>query len=474
MSQVGFLEEDNRIFALELQSMQKTHQNLVGLGSFGRAILKASVSEDHVRPDHPLGQVIVERNFRDLEKSQEVEPVSEEAFGETPQTFIPIFPAGPEKEALLQEFDPPLVDPSPQLRTNLLQSQGIPEDTFQDLVIFQKGLRLIFEIKLAYLSEEMNEAFLFLPREPVVSRIEVRDEDTPVVFGENRFGDLGASRLGNPVISESFVDNRPEPMASAAHFPPGFVHVKVRALTNRFENLTDFDPEPLAHPLEGLGQGPFRDLEMGQAPEELLDLIKRETVVILQDHGLNEDMGTQVPVRDLLGGIRGRDHFLTMRAVVTVFLEQSDLGISRNEIFLGVLDHFLRPAQPVVTIGAVVKGLFDHPVNRLGFRPGQALMSGFLPRRFGALRMLGKPESFEKFLSGFTFFFSSQRLLELLVFLIQFEEFFNELLPGLPEPEDFFNQLFFGFLGEEELAVCFHNPNNGQEGDFFEGIPSGG
>src|SRR3989338_6491499 len=182
---------------------------------------------------------------------------------------------------------------------------------------------------------------------------------------------------------------------------------------------------------------------MGQALKELLDLIKRETVVILQDYGLNQDIRTQVPVRDLSRGIGGRDYLLTMRAVVQVFLEQSDLGISRDDIFLGVLDNFLRPAQPVVTIGTGFKGLFDHPVNRLGFNPGQALVSGFLSRRFGALRMLGNPESFEKILSGFTFFFSSQRLLELLVFLVQLEEFFNELLPGLPEPEDFFNQLFF-------------------------------
>ena len=173
MSQIGFLEEDNRILALELQGMQKTHQNLVGLGSFGRAVLKASVSENHVRTNHPLREIVIERNLGDLEKSQEVEPVSEEAFGKAPQAFVSIFPAGPEEEALFQEFDPSLVDSSPQLRTNLLQSQCIPEDAFQDPVIFQKRLGLIFEIKLAYLSKEMNEAFLFLSRKLVISAVEI-------------------------------------------------------------------------------------------------------------------------------------------------------------------------------------------------------------------------------------------------------------------------------------------------------------
>jgi hypothetical protein len=246
------------------------------------------------------------------------------------------------------------------------------------------------------------------------------------------------------------------------------------ALTNRFENLTDFDPEPLAHPLQGLGQSPFRDLEMSQALKELPDLIEREAVVILQDHGLNEDMGTEVPVRDLFRGIGGRDHFLTMRAVVTVFLETGDFRMGRNEVLLNMLKDFLSFAQGMAAVRASLEGLLDHPMNRLRLHPGQSFVSGFLPRRLGVLRMLGKPEGLQEFLSGFRFFFGFQRLLELFVFPLELKEFLDKLLSGLPETKDFFNQLFFGLLGEEELAVCFHNPNNGQARDFFEGITSGG
>lgn len=474
VSQVGFLERGNRVLPLKLQSMQQAHQGFVGFGSLGRAILKAPVSQDDVRTDHSLSQVVVERNLRMFQEGQQMKPVSEESFGKAAQAFISVIPACPEEETVFQEPDSPLIDAHPECFPGFFKREGVSENPSQDFVVFQKRFGGILETKPAHLPEEVDETLLFLPGKPVVSRIEIGDENTPVVFGEDLLGDLGSSGLGNPVIGEPFVDNRPEPMASAVYLPPGLIHVKVRALTNRFKDLLDLDSEPLAHPLEGLGQSPFRDLEMSETLEELPDLIEREAVMILQNHGLDEDIGTQVPVRDLFRGIRGRDHLLTMRAVVTVLLETGDFRTGRNEILLNMLKDFLGFAQGMAAVGASLEGLFDHPIDRLRLNPGQSFVSGFLPRRPGALRMLGKPQGLQEFLSGFILFFSSQSLLELFVFLIQLEEFLNELLSGLPETEDFFNQLFFGFLGEEQLAVFSHNPNNGQDEDFFEGIPSGG
>ena len=66
--EVGFFEKGKWILILESQGMQETHQNLVGLGSFGRAVLKAPVPQDHMRADHPLSQVVVERNSGNLKK----------------------------------------------------------------------------------------------------------------------------------------------------------------------------------------------------------------------------------------------------------------------------------------------------------------------------------------------------------------------------------------------------------------------
>jgi len=474
MSEVGFLEKDHRILALEPEGMEKAHQGFMSSGSSGRAVLETPVPENHVGADHPLSEVVIEGNLRDLKKGEEMKPVSEEAFGKAPQASVTVFPAGPEEEAFFEEFDPPLVGPGRKLRANLFQSQGIPEDSFQDSVVFPKGLGLIFEIKGAHFSQEMDKTLLLLSGKPGIGRIEIGHKHTPIVFGEDRFGNLGAPGLCNLVISEPFVDHGPEPMVGSAYLPPGFIHVKVRALTNRLENLLHLDPKPLTHPLEGLGESPFRDLEMSECLKELLDLIERKSVVILQDHGLNEDIGTQIPVRDFSSGIRGGHHLLTMGTIVTMLPETGDLRTGGNEIFLQVFNHLLRGAQSVMAIRAASESLLNHPVNRLGLHSGQALVPGFLPRGLGAFQALGKPEGLQEFLSGFRLFFRSQCLFELFVFLVQLEELLNEFFPGLPELEDLFDQFFFRFLGEEELAVSFHTPNNGQRGDFFEGIASGG
>ena len=474
MSEVGFLEKDDRILPLEFEGMEKAHQGLVGLRPLRGTILKAPVSENHMGSDHALSEVVIEGDLGDLKKGEEMKPVSEEAFGKAPQAFIPVVPAGPEEEAFLQELDPPPVDPASKPGTNLFESCGIPEDAFQDSVVFQKGPGLVFEIKLAHLSQEVNEALLLLSGKPGIGRIEVSHKHAPIVFGEDLFGNLGASGPGNPVISEPFIHHGPEPMVLTAHLPPGFIHVKVRALTDRFEDLADFDSEPLAHSLEGLGESPFRDLEMSECLEELLDLIERKAVVVLQDHGLNEDIGTQVSVRDFFRGIRGCHHLLTMGAVVTVFLKQSDLGMGGDQVFLNVFEDLLGFAQRRAAVRALFEGLLHHPVNRCGLHSGQSFVPRFLTGRLGVFQALGESQGLQEFLSGFRFFFGSQRLFELFVFLMQVKKLLSEFFPRLSELEDFFNQLFFGFLSEKELAVSFHNPNNGQRGDFFEGITSGG
>jgi hypothetical protein len=460
VSEVGFLEKDDRILPLEFEGMEKAHQGLVGLRPLRGAILKAPVPENHMRPNHPLGEIVIEGDLRDLEKGEKMKPMFQESLRESSKALIPIVPAGPEEEAFLEESDSPLINLGSKLGTNLFEFYGIPEDAFQDSVVFPKRLGLVFEIKRAHLPEEVDQAFLLLSRQPMISRIEVGHEHPPIVFGEDRFGNLGAPGLGNPVIGEPFIDHGPEPMVSAAHLPPRFIHMEVRARPHRCQDLLDFDPKPLTHPLEGLGQSPFRDPEMSKALKEFFDLIEGKPVVVLQDHGLNEDVGTQVPVRHFFGGIRGGHHLLAMGAVVAVFLKQSDLGMGRDQVFLDVFDHFLGFAQRRAAIGASLEGLLDHPVNRFGLHSGQALVPGFLTGRLGAACVLGFSQGLQEFLPGFAF--------------LPFPEFSLKFLDFSFFLQDDFDEFFFSFLGEEDLAACFHNPNNGQEGDFFEGIPSGG
>lgn len=287
MVEIGFFEKGKGVFRLKPEGVKEAHQGFVGFGSLGRAVLETPVPQDHMRADHPLSQVVVERNLRDLKKGEEMNPVFEEAFGKPHQVPVAVFPAGPEEETLFQEPDSPLVDGYPKGLPIFFKPQGISKNPFQDLVIFQKRLRGVFETELAHLPQEMDEALLFLSREPVVGRIEVGDEDTPVVLGKNLLRDLGSPALGDLVVGKPFIHHRPEPVIRSAHLPAGLIHMKMGAGTDGFKNLIPLHLKPLTNPLKSLSQGPFRDSEMAERFKQFFDLIEGKAVVIFENYGLD-------------------------------------------------------------------------------------------------------------------------------------------------------------------------------------------
>jgi len=183
-------------------------------------------------------------------------------------------------------------------------------------------------------------------------------------------------------------------------------------------------------------------------------------VVVVKNQRLNQDIRTEITVGDFFRGIGGCDHLLTMRAVVTMLLEKGDFRTGGDEVFLGVLDHFLRSAQPVVTIGTMIEGLRHHPVDSLGLHSRAAHVSNLLAGNLRTPHPLSEPQGFQEFLLG--------------LFLFLLPEFSFKLPDTLLFLQDDFNEFFFGLLRKEELAVFSHNLKNGQAGDFFEGITSGG
>ena len=58
--EIGFLEKENGILVLKPAGVQKTHEHFVSFRSSRGSVLKASVAEDDMRPDHPFRQVVVE------------------------------------------------------------------------------------------------------------------------------------------------------------------------------------------------------------------------------------------------------------------------------------------------------------------------------------------------------------------------------------------------------------------------------
>jgi len=309
--------------------------------SFWGPILKTSVAKDDVVTNHSFSQIIVERDFRMLQEGQEMNPVFQKTLGQSFEMFVSVIPARPEEEALFQEPDSPLVDGSLKGVPGFFKTQGVSKNPFQDFMVFQKHLGGIFESKLAHLPQEMDETLLFLPREPVVSRVEVRDQNAGVIFGKNRFWDFSSPALSDLVVSQPFIDTGPQPMIRARDFPASLIHMKMRACSDSLKDLSLFHLKPLTDALKGLGQSAFRDLEMTKTFKEFLYFIERKAMVIFQDHSLNQNVGTKIAVRYFFRSIRSRHKLSAMAAIAALFLKASHLRLRRNNVLLNMIENLL-------------------------------------------------------------------------------------------------------------------------------------
>lgn len=98
MKEISLFEQVEHIFTLEPQSLDERHEDFMGPGPFGASILVGAVPQDDIRKNHPLGQVVVERDRGVFEEGDQVKPIPEETFGKALEVFILIVSHAPEEK----------------------------------------------------------------------------------------------------------------------------------------------------------------------------------------------------------------------------------------------------------------------------------------------------------------------------------------------------------------------------------------
>lgn len=464
MKEISLFEQVEHIFTLEPQGLDERHEDFMGPGPFGASVLVGAVPEDHIRENHPFGQVVVERDRRVLKEGDQVKPVPEETFGKALEVFILIVPHAPKEKAFLDTPHPSFKPQFGKKDSSLIQPQGILEDALKLPVIVEEFRASVFLDTPAQFPKKMDQALLHPAREPGVGGIEIRDEDAAVVFRKDAPRDFRSPAFLDSVIGEPFTHKGPEPVPLSIDLPARLIDMDLGALMEGFEDLTGFDFEPLAHPLEGLGHSAFRDPESCKLPEKLHDLISRKGVVILEDRHLNEGMGSDEAMRHFLGGIRSGEELPTIRAIVTMPLKKGDFDPGRDDVFLDVFEDFLRGTQGMVAIWASLKGLFHDSVDPIRSRASHPKMPRFLAG-FLCSPYLGSQTHHLKL---------SPPEIGLFLFLELPFELSDSRFSFLNDPlffEDDLDEGFLGFLSQEKKAV-FHNPFNGFPLASLKGVTS--
>ena len=230
----------------------------------------------------------------------------------------------------------------------------------------------------------MHPALLLSDFEPVVSAVEVADDDPLVTLAENLLGDCRSSAAVDPVVGQLLRHESPEPVVDPGDLPAGLIDVGGGRSSNGFEKLLGLDVQPAGYPLQRLGESSFRDRQPTHLLKADPDLIEGQPVNVLQKDDLSQNLRSQVAVGDLLGGIRSRQDALTPAAIVPMSLETGHFHPGRDQILLEVFRHFDGGPQPGAALRAVGQGLFHDPVNLRRGCPGDSRMPRLLTRGLGA------------------------------------------------------------------------------------------
>jgi len=454
MPEISRLEELGNVSVLEPECLEERHQSLVGLGSLGGHILEGDFAEDHVGADQALGQVIVRRKSWDLKEGENLPVIFEESLREAFPVRVRKRLAGKMQESVFQEGGSSVKNPRCKPSPFLIQSIGIREDAFKfdpGHLIFARRVSNVFDLPL-----EMDQTAL-----PPLSRLVIRGKeithgDSLEMRGEDLPGDFSSPAPSNPVESQFLIHKDPKPMKHPGNLPSGLISVNPSGSADGLQDKLFFHLEPAGEALEGLGQSRIGDFEPTKLFEENPDLGIRKAVMVFEENRLNEDIGTQVPIRDFFEGVRSGLFLLTIRTPIAVAEETSRFDLGGNNVLLDML-FLLRHKLGQGVLAAVrtpFQGLMDGMVDEFGFVSGDAGMadgpSEFLPA------LLEFP------LEGRDF----QGFRPLLLF--QSLHFLLKLLDLLPETEDFFDQLFFGFLYEEETVT--HKAGCLKHSDFNFGL----
>lgn len=439
MPEISRLEEMGNVSVLKPEGLQERHQSLVGLGSFGGHILEGDFAEDHIRTNHPLGEIIIRRKSWDVEEGEDFPVIFEKPLREAFPMRVRKRPAGKTQESVFHESRSSVKNPRRKSSPFLIQSIGLREDALEfdpGRLILGRRVSDVFNLPL-----EMNEAALPPFSRSVVGRKEVTHGDSLEIRGENLLGDFSSPASSDPVESEFLVHKHPKPMKDSCDLPAGFIPMDPGGLADCFEDKLFFDLEPLGKALEGLGESRIGNFKPTKLPEENPDLGIRKPVVVFEKDRLDEDIGAQVPVRDFFQGVRRPLLLFTIRTPIAVAEESSRFDLGGDNVLLDMLFFVCHKLSQGVlaAIRAPFQGLMDRMMNKFRLVPGDAGVS------YGSSELLPTLLEFSlegRDLQGLRLDLLFQRLI-----------FFLEGFVFFVEAKDFFDELFFGFLYPEESTV---------------------
>lgn len=384
MGKVGGFEGFPDCAALEGQRLDEAHEAGMGGGALGGTTLIGAVTKDHVGTNQAFSLVVLPGQTPNLQEGQELMVMLEDSSRETLQRFIPVRSRSPDQEAFVQESVAMEHRDDRQFGSSSCQPPGVQEDPPQGEMGMTELLRGIALGNLTQFPQQVDPTLLLPDLEPVVGAVEVADDDPIVPFAEDLLGNCRSSAAIDPVVGDAIGDEGPEPVVDPGDLPAGLIHVSGRRSSNGFEQRLGLNLKPLRNPRERLSEGPFRDRQMSHLLEAQPDLVEGQPMDVLEQDRLGQDLGTQIAVGDLLGGVGSRQDGLTPAAIVPMPLEAGHLDLGGDQVFLDVLSHLDGSSQSRMALRAIGQGLLHDSVNLLRAGSSDPRMPGLLPRALGA------------------------------------------------------------------------------------------
>lgn len=222
-----------------MKGSEDAHQDGLGLRPFFRTIAIGVFPSDHGWPDHSFGMVVVSRDSRMAQESEEFMLMPFQPFHEPFTLTIPIRLVDEFLKALLNESAPSGID----LWAKRLdaQSQGILHNSFELLGEVRPLRTSVKHTGTDHVSEQMEETPLLQKgTNLVIGPKEVTNQYSLKELPQNRFKNRRGPGGRNQVISyfALFAGKAPKPVGFAQNPPSGFIDMEEGTGSNQqFQGL---------------------------------------------------------------------------------------------------------------------------------------------------------------------------------------------------------------------------------------------
>ena len=100
--EISLRERRDQGFSLKHQAVKNRSQGAVGLSALVRAVVEPAVAQDDMRTNHALGQVVVVRKPREIQKRQHLFLVFQEAARKSLPMLVGMRRGGKEEQSLFE------------------------------------------------------------------------------------------------------------------------------------------------------------------------------------------------------------------------------------------------------------------------------------------------------------------------------------------------------------------------------------